>query len=179
MPTHRLVDMRALQAPLRARYRAHPEQANILDRAVIRSANLRDPFHSSVRLGSHSAADFAFGVHAAIGGPHDLPVPGDLLCAALAACLESCLRIVANFMQIELEALDIEVEGDVDVRGTLGTERDVPVGFTAIRAQVNLRAAPGTRQDRLRHLALAAERACVILDTLRRGVPVSCKISQR
>jgi uncharacterized OsmC-like protein len=166
------VDVRERQAPLRARYRALPEQAMVVDHASIVSADLGDPLHGRVRTGSSSVADIAFAVHQAIGGLHDAPVPGDLLCAALASCQESSLRMVANVYGVVLEELSVEVHAHVDVRGTLGMNPAVPVGFQAIGVHVRLRAAPGTPPARLRQCCRAAERACVVLQTLRSGVPV-------
>lgn len=166
------VDVRGRQAPLRAHYRAAPQEAMVVDQASIQSADLRDPLHGRVRTGSSAVADVAFAVHHAIGGLHDAPVPGDLLCAALASCQESSLRMVANVYGIVIEELSVRVQARVDVRGTLGMDPAVPVGFQAIGVQVRLRAAPGTPPERLRQCCRAAERACVVLQTLRSGVPV-------
>ena len=108
------------------------------------------------------------GVHAAVGGPHDAPTPGDLLCAALAACLDSTLRMVANLLGVELESLQVTVTGDVDVRGTLVVDREVPVGFQAMRCQVALRPRAGTDPALAARLEAAAEHSYVVLQTLRR-----------
>lgn len=167
------VDVRARQAPLRARYRQDPASALVVDRAVVRSQGLADPLHGRVRAGSTALADIDFAVHRAIGGLQQAPVPGDLLCAALASCQESALRMVANAYGVVIEALSVQVDATVDVRGTLGMDATVPVAFQVMRVAVQLRAAAGTPPRRLRHMCRAAERACVVLQTLRRGVEVS------
>jgi hypothetical protein len=78
------------------------------------------------------------GVHRAVGGPHDAPTPGDILCAALAACQDSTVRMVANLMGVELEFLEVEVTADADVRGALAIDMQVPVGFQSMRCDVLL-----------------------------------------
>ena len=107
------------------------------------------------------------GVHKALGGPHDAPTPGDLLCAALAACQDSSVRMVANLLGVELEFLEVYVVGDVDVRGTMMVDRSVPVGFLEMRCDVQMRAKPGTDPRLLEKLKAAAEQSCVVLQTLR------------
>ncbi len=167
-----LVSVRERQAPLRHDYRQDAGRAWVVDRARVDAVDLHDPFHGSVRFGGRSAAQVDFGVHGALGGPHDGPVPGDLLCAALASCQESSLRMVANVFGVQLTALRIDVLAGVDVRGTLGMNPQVPVGFQWLQVDVFLRAAPGTPPQRLGQVLKAAERACVVLQTLRAGLPV-------
>jgi uncharacterized OsmC-like protein len=106
------------------------------------------------------------GVHEAVGGLHDAPTPGDMLCAALAACQDSSIRMVANVLGVEIESLEVEVDGDVDVRGTLGMDESVPVGFINLRCDVHLKVAEGTDARKLKKLIVAAERCCVIQQTL-------------
>jgi uncharacterized OsmC-like protein len=113
-----------------------------------------------------------YGVDRAVGGLHDAPNPGELLCAALAACADTSVRMLADLLRVQLDDLEVEVSGDLDVRGTLDVDRSVPVGFQRLALDVRLRAAPGTPPARVHRLVAAAERACVVLDTLRAGVPV-------
>lgn len=167
------VDVRARQAALRARYREDPSAAAVVDQASASGQRLHDPLHGRVRIGGHAATDFDYAVHHALGGPHDAPVPGDLLCAALASCQESSLRMAASAYGVRLEALSVRVRGEVDLRGTLGMDARVPVAFQALHVEVCLRAAAGTPPQRLQQLCRAAERVCVVLQTLRSGVPVS------
>lgn len=164
--------VRARQSPLRQAYRQNAALAWVVDHASVQGRDLHDPYHGSVRFGSTSQAEAGFSVHAALGGPHDGPVPGDLLCAALASCQESSLRMVADVYGVELVELKVDVQACVDVRGTLGMNPDVPVAFQALQVQVTLRAAAGTDPQRLRQVLQAAERSCVVLQTLRTGAPV-------
>ncbi len=165
--------VRELQAPLRSIYREAAERAWVVDHASIESRDLQDPFHGRVRFGSASTAEAAYAVHGALGGPHDAPVPGDLLCAALASCQESSVRMVSNVFGVRITALKVEVQAGVDVRGTLGMDPKVPVAFQWFRVDVHIRVASGTAAGRLAQVIKAAERSCVVLQTLRLGVPVN------
>jgi uncharacterized OsmC-like protein len=98
---------------------------------------------------------------------HDAPTPGDILCAALAACQDSAVRIVANLLGVELEFLAVEVTADCDVRGAMAIDKQVPVGFQAMRCNVRLQAREGTNPGLLEKLRVAAERCCVVQQTLR------------
>lgn len=160
------------QGPLRARYKEVPEDALVTDHARTSGADAGDPFHSKVEPMPGCGADLPVGVHRALGGPHDAPTPGDILCGALAACQDSAVRMVANLLGVELEHLSVEVTADVDVRGTLAVESDVPVGFQAMRCKVRLRAKEGTDPRMLKKLQLSAEHSCVVLQTLRNPPPV-------
>jgi organic hydroperoxide reductase OsmC/OhrA len=170
------IDVRVRQAVLRERYRNDPGSAWVVDHAAIVSTDLHDPLRGRVRVGSSATADFDFEVHRAIGGNQEAPVPGDLLCAALASCQESSLRMVANVYGVALCALSVDVRAEVDVRGTLGMKAGVPVAFQALHVDVRLRAGAGTSAQRLQKMCRSAERACVVLQTLRAGVPVSLRI---
>ena len=155
------------QATLRSQYKANPALAMVTDRASTRSStNAADPFHSLVIPKGGDNPAWPVGVHSAVGGPYDAPCPGDLLCAALAACQDSSIRLVAANMGIELTALDVHVQGKVDVRGALGVQKDVPVGFQSITCDVHLQAKDGTPPEMLEKLRMAAERCCVVLSTL-------------
>ena len=160
------VNVREIQAPLRAQYRSTPQAARVVDRARTSGAEAADPFHSTVEPMPGCGATLPVGVHRALGGLHDAPTPGDILCAALAACQDSSVRMVANILGIELEYLDVEVTGDVDVRGTMAVDNQVPVGFQAMRCEVKLRARDGTDPKLLERLRVAAQRSCVVQQTL-------------
>lgn len=155
------------QQPLRARYREAPQDARVVDHARTCGAPAADPFHSLVEPMDGCGVRVPVGVHAGLGGPHDAPTPGDLLCAALAACQDSSVRMVANVLGVELEALAVRVTGTVDLRGTLGLDPQVPVGFQDLRCEVRLRARAGTPLPLLRKLQAAAERCCVVGQTLK------------
>ncbi len=168
--------VRARQTPLRAMYRTDPAKALVTDLAwTCGEGALNDPMLGRVHLGSTAVAALDYGVHHAIGGTHCAPVPGDLLCAALASCQESSLRMVADVLGIRLEQLGVTVRGHVDVRGTLGDPL-APVAFQSFEVSVRLRAAADTHPQRLRQLYRAAERSCVVLQTLRSGAPVSVEL---
>lgn len=138
-------DVIARQEPLRARYRETPEAAHITDRATTTGSDLWDPWHGVVKPGSEDHGEtWPQGVHRAVGGFHDAPNPGDILCAALATCLDSTIRLIADRLGVALEVLEVEVTADVDVRGTLVVRRDVPVGFQSMRCHVNIEPAEGT-----------------------------------
>lgn len=172
-PASQPCDVRAQQAPLRAAYTRDPGQAAVVDLAWTEGGDLASPMLGRVHFGSHAVSSVEYGVHRAIGGTHAAPVPGDLLCAALASCQESSLRMVANVLGVRLLELRVDVRAKVDVRGTLGMSAAVPVGFQAMQVHVRLRPARDTHPQRLRQMLRAAERACVVIQTLRTGVPVT------
>jgi uncharacterized OsmC-like protein len=161
------ISVHEIQAPLRALYKSSPQAARVTDHARTTGADPGDPFHSTVEPMPGCGAPLPVGVHRAIGGMHDAPTPGDILCAALAACQDSAVRMVANLLGVELEFLEVEVTGDVDVRGAMAIERQVPVGFQSMRCDVRLRAKAGTNAELLEKLSAAAERCCVVQQTLR------------
>ncbi|MGV0838107.1 OsmC family protein [Mycolicibacterium thermoresistibile] len=166
------------QDPLRARYRSEPGAAHVTDRARATFGAELDPFHGRVVPGTRGGESVVgVGAHAAVGGFHDQPNPGDLLCAALAACLDSTMRMIADRMGIRLTELEVDVTGDVDVRGALMVSPDVPVGFTQMRCTVQLAAADGTPAHVLQGLTTAAEQCCIVLNTLRNGVSVDTAVN--
>ncbi|WP_334442515.1 OsmC family protein [Bradyrhizobium sp. AZCC 1610] len=116
-----------------------------------------------------------FGIHRAIGGDHDLQNPGDMLCAALAACLDSTLRMIAVRMGIALKTLAVEVRAFADVRGCLVVDRQVPVGFQRIDVDVLIEAEGNTDPAQISRLTSVAERCCVVLQTLRGDIAVDTR----
>ncbi len=171
MPASR-VNVRELQAPLKERYRADPGAANIVLRVRNAQSDLDDPLHCSVSPDS-SEAIWQSGAHSGVGGAGDVACSADILLAALVACQEVTLRMVAAAMSIEIELLEIEATGTLDLRGTLGVSRDVPVGMQAIECRTHVTVKDDGRPDRAQRLLENAERYCVILDTLRSGVQVT------
>ena len=164
-----MTSVRELQAPLRARYKSDPSAAFVTDRAATAEHDVTDPFHASV-LAQGAASTILVATHRGHGGPHDAATPGDVLCAALCSCHELTVRMVANGMGLEIETLEVRVEGDVDLRGSLGMG-SAPVGFQAmrVRTQIKLRNGGPSEVARLMH---AAEACCVVGQTLRTGVVV-------
>jgi uncharacterized OsmC-like protein len=171
-------EVRDRQRSLRELYTRQPEAALIHKHVRAGPADGRDPYHGAV-VPLNAAAEqrpyeveWGFGLDHAVGGLHDRPNPGEMLCGALAACQDGLIRMIAGAIGIELEELEVEVTGDVDVRGTLDVDRGVRVGFQALSMSVRLRAKSGTSRTLLERLCASAERLCVNLDTLRRGVAV-------
>jgi len=166
------VDIRARQAPMRQRYRDDPDSAPEVLRVQGGSSDLADPLHCVVSPESVPDAVFRSGAHPAVGGDGDVPCSGDLLLAALAACQETTLRMVAANMGIDLEELEVSVDGDWDPRGTLAMGEEFPIGITAVRAHTRVVVRGDERGERAGRLLRSAERYCVVLSTLRAGVPV-------
>lgn len=170
-------DVRQRQDPLRKSYKTQPEDAQITDRAGTSGGVNDDPFNGWVFPGeAKHDRGFRFGIHRAVGGFHDAPNPGDLLCAALAACLDSTIRIIANRLSVELTHLEIEVTAALDVRGTLMVDRQVPVGFQGMNCAVDIRAAEETDPQLLQTLLSSAEYCCVNFQTLKSGVAINTEI---
>lgn len=167
-----------LQAPLRQRYKQSPETAIVTDHAASGGGDASDPFHSHVEPMDGCGVRVPVGMHAALGGPHDAPCPGDLLCAALAACQDMSIRVVASMMGIELLSLRVAVRGTLDVRGVLGIAPDVPVGFQSMHCEVTWKAADGTPPEMLARLRVAAERCCVVSQTLRHPPEISTTFTE-
>ena len=154
------------QAPLRSRYRATPALAMVIDHARTCGTDPADPFHSRVEPMDGCGVVVPVGVHRAVGGLHDAPTPGDLLCAALAACQDSAVRMVANRLGVEILALQVRVTAQVDVRGALGIDAEVPVGFQSMTCDIDLQVKEGTPPKLREVLESAAQRCCVVQQTL-------------
>lgn len=160
------------QAPLRSRYKESPALALVTDHAWACGDDPSDPFHSRVEPMDGCGVSIPVGVHRAVGGLHDAPTPGDMLCAALAACQDSAVRLVANRLGVEILALEVRVTAQVDVRGALGLQADVPVGFQAMTCDIDLQVMEGTPPKLLDALRSAAQRCCVVQETLHHPPPV-------
>lgn len=164
------------QVPLRRQYTETPSLAMVTDHARTCGTDPSDPFHSLVEPMDGCGVCVPVGVHRAVGGLHDAPTPGDMLCAALAACQDSAVRMVANRLGIELIALEVRVTAQVDVRGALGME-EVPVGFQSMTCDVHLKVKEDTPAKLLDVLRLAAQRCCVVQQTLHQPPPVTTRFS--
>ncbi|TMC31406.1 MAG: OsmC family protein [Chloroflexi bacterium] len=165
------INVRELQTPIRERYKTNPESALVRLRVRSGHHDLSDPLHCGIVPESAPSMSWKSGAHPAVGGAGDVPCSGDLLLGALAACQETTLRMVAANMGIELAALEVVVEADWDPRGTLAMG-DYPIGLTAIRCRTTVRLAGDLRGERSERLLRSAEKYCVVLNTLRQGVPV-------
>ena len=153
------VNLRELQRPLKWAYRADPAGARITLSA--RGGRGDTPVACSVDLGRALQQAEA---HPGVGGPGLGACSGDLLLGALAACAQITCQMVAAAMEIPV-GVEVEVEGDLDLQGTLGTDRDARVGFEAIRLRFVLDA-PGATAEQLEVLIEKTERYCVVLQTL-------------
>lgn len=167
------LNLRELQAPIKARYLEHPEEAIIESVARSAGSDLSDPLHCEVTLDSAPGLTIRSGAHAGVGGAGDVPCSGDLLVAALLACQETTIRMVAAAMGIELEAIEISATATADLRGTLAMSREVPVGMTGIDCRVRVKVRDDGRGERAQRLLENAERYCIVLNTLRKGVAVT------
>jgi len=165
------INVRDLQTPIRHRYREDPQAAQIRLRVRSAHADLSDPLHCAALPVSTPEITWRSGAHPAVGGSGDVPCSGDLLLGALAACQETTIRMVAANMGIELESLDVEIEADWDARGTLAMG-DYPIGLTAIRSTTRVTVPQDVKGERAERLLRSAEKYCVVLNTLRNGVPV-------
>ena len=157
------------QAPLYDLYGREPGKARIIDAAKTSSHEVAaaQPLYTHVTFGTGLPAELTVGVHKAVGGKSDFPNPGEILAAAIAACLDSSTRMIANRLKICLEHLEVSVRLGVDVRGTLRMDGNVPVGFQDADISVRMKAAPDVTEAQLDRLAKAAEQSCVLLQTLR------------
>ena len=151
-------ELRAIQAPLKERYREEPQAASV---TLSATGALDDGVSCSVRTGRTLAQA---GLHPASGGDGSLLCSGDMLLEALVACAGVTLRAVATSLGIAVNAGEVRAEGDLDFRGTLGVDRDAPVGFSAIRLSFELDTdADGEQLQTLHELT---ERYCVVFQTL-------------
>ena len=155
------MDLRETQAPIKEQYRIEPEAASITLSATA-SSDDGDPVACSVDLGRAIVQAQA---HAGVGGPGTAACSGDMLLAALAACAQLTCQMVAASSNIPLRGVRVTVEGDLDLRGTLGLSRSAPVGFAAIRVHFDLDA-PDADERQLRSLQRATEAYCVVMQTL-------------
>src|SRR5437588_10675735 len=142
------VNLRELQAPIKARYLEHPEQAQITCTARSARSDLTDPLHCEVALDAAPGVTIRSGAHAGVGGAGDVPCSGDLLMAALLACQETTIRTVAAAMGLELEALELEAVATADLRGTLAMSKEVPIGMTGVDCRVRVRVRDDGRPER-------------------------------
>ena len=156
-------ELRALQAPLKERYRADPDRALV----TLHADGQLDELGISCRVETGQALVEA-GLHPATGGTGLQACSGDLLLQALVACAGVTLRAVATALDIPVTAGRIRAEGDLDFRGTLGVSKEARVGFSAIRLSFELDTPASA--DQLETLLKLTERYCVVLQTLR-GAP--------
>ncbi len=154
------MELREKQKPIKDRYREAPEEARIT--LTARGSEQDDPTGCSVDLGRAIQEAEA---HAGVGGPGAGACSGDLLLGALAACAQITCQMVAASLGIETEKIEVVAEGDLDLRGTLGVDREAAVGFDAIRLRFEIEA-PNASAEQLEELHAKSERYCTVLQTL-------------
>jgi uncharacterized OsmC-like protein len=154
------MDLRSLQKPLKEQYRADPSASRITLRA--KGAQTDAPISCSVDLGR---AMYPAEAHKGVCGAGAGACSGDLLLGALAACAQITCQMVAAAMGIATDRIAVTVEGDLDLRGTLGIDKAVPVGFETIRVDFDIDA-PDATAEQLRGLREKTEQYCVVMQTL-------------
>ena len=154
------MDVRELQRPLKERYREKPSSAEITLRASGSEGSA--PISCSVEVGRavHEAQ-----AHAGTGGAGTAACSGDMLLGALAACAQVTCQMVAAAMGIATQRIGVEVEGDLDLKGTLGIDPEASVGFQSLRLRFDIDA-PGADAEQLDSLREKTLRYCVVLQTL-------------
>lgn len=157
-------ELKALQAPLKDKYREQPGSAIITLKA---QGKIGENISCKVETGR---ALVEAGLHPATGGTGLLACSGDLLLEALVACAGVTLNAVATAIGVEIKNGIVKAEGDLDFKGTLGVSKEVPVGFKDIRLKFELES--DGNEDQMASLAKLTERYCVVYQTLTRGVGV-------
>jgi uncharacterized OsmC-like protein len=160
-------ELQALQAPLKEQYRAQPASAIV----TLRAEGILGSEGVSCSVDTGRALVEA-GLHPATGGTGMQACSGDMLLEALVACAGVTLRAVATSLEIPV-AGTVRAEGDLDFRGTLGVDREAPVGFTAIRLSFDLE--HDASEEQLERLLRLTERYCVVFQTLTAGVRVDVR----
>ena len=161
-----MTDLRSLQRPLKDRYRSSPDASRITLRA---SGSQQDSAMAcSVDIGR---AIYEAQAHSGVGGQGTAACSGDLLLGALAACAQVTCQMVASAMSIPVERIEVSVEGDLDLQGTLGMSKEIPVGFTDIRVAFDI-AAPKATPEQLDALRAKTEEYCVVMQTLTSPPPI-------
>ena len=163
--------LRAMQAPIKERYKSDPDAAFI----TLKAKGALDDANIACKVETGRALAVA-GLHPATGGTGIELCSGDMLLEALVACAGVTLKAVAVALGIPLRSGSISAEGDLDFRGTLGVDKEAPVGFAQIRLRFDLDTdAP---QDKLDQLLKLTERYCVVYQTIRSGPPVDIRINR-
>jgi uncharacterized OsmC-like protein len=154
------MDLRSVQRPLKEKYRSDPSASQITIRA--QGSQTTTPLTCSVDIGR---AIYQAEAHNGVGGTGAAACSGDLLLGALAACAQITCQMVATAMEIPTERIEVKVEGDLDLRGTLGLSKEVPVGFENIRVCFDIDA-PEATAEQLNKLREKTEQYCVVMQTL-------------
>lgn len=167
------MDIRSLQKPLKEQYRREPASSRIT--LTAKGGQTGTPLSCSVDIGR---AIYQAEAHKGVGGSGTAACSGDLLLGALAACAQLTCQLVATAMGVPTRHIEVTVSGDMDLQGTLGLSKDVPVGFATIRTDFKLDA-PEATPDQLRALQEKTEQYCVVLQTLLHPPKIESRWTQR
>jgi len=154
------LDLRSIQKPLKEKYRSEPGSAQITLKA--QGSQTDTPISCSVDIGR---AIYQAQAHTGVGGDGTAACSGDLLLGALAACAQITCQMVATAMGIPTNHIEVNVEGDLDLRGTLGISKETLVGFKTIRVSFEIDA-PDATEEQLDALREKTEQYCVVMQTL-------------
>jgi uncharacterized OsmC-like protein len=154
------MDLRSIQKPLKEQYKNDPNSSRITLSA--KGGQIDSPMACSVDIGR---AIYHAEAHPGVGGAGAAGCSGDLLLGALAACAQITCQMVAASMGIAIKHIEVTVDGDLDLRGTLGISKDVPVGFQRIQLRFHI-VAPEATTEQLRGLREKTEQYCVVMQTL-------------
>jgi uncharacterized OsmC-like protein len=164
--------LRALQAPIKERYKTDPKAAVI----TLKAKGSIDDTSIACKVETGRALAVA-GLHPATGGSGLELCSGDMLLEALVACAGVTLKAVATAIDVPLRAGTVSAEGDLDFRGTLGVAKEAPVGFAQIRLRFDLDT--DASQEKLDQLLKLTERYCVVYQTIRSGPPVEIGLTRK
>jgi uncharacterized OsmC-like protein len=162
-------ELRAMQAPIKDRYKNEPAAAFI----TLKAKGTLDDSNIACKVETGRALAVA-GLHPATGGSGLELCSGDMLLEALVACAGVTLKAVATALDIPLKSGKVSAEGDLDFRGTLGVAKDAPVGFAKIRLRFDLDTE--VPQEKLDQLLQLTERYCVVYQTIKGGLPVDLQM---
>ena len=163
--------LRERQSQLKLKYKVRPDSALITSSVSSVTEEGQDPRRVRIAVDGPSGVVLDIGAHAAVGGFDELACSGDIFLASLAACQELTIRLVAAALNLPIHKLDVQVEGDWDVRGTLGVNRESPVGFTDLRVNIDLETEGSP--ERVERLLKSADHFCVVGATLKNPPAVS------
>ena len=162
-------ELRAMQAPIKERYKTTPGAALI----TLKAKGRLDESNIACKVETGRALAVA-GLHPATGGSGLELCSGDMLLEALVACAGVTIKAVSTALAIPLKSGTVSAEGDLDFRGTLGVDKEAPVGFREIRLRFDLETEAS--QDKLDQLLKLTERYCVVYQTIAKGPPVDIKL---
>ena len=164
-------ELRAIQAPIKERYKNDPTAGLI----TLKAKGSLDNTNIACKVETGRALATA-GLHPATGGTGMELCSGDMLLEALVACAGVTLKAVSTALEIPLRTATVAAEGDLDFRGTLGVAKDAPVGFAQVRWRFNVDTdAP---QEKLDQLLKLTERYCVVYQTIKSGPPVEVTLAR-